>query len=129
MMKTHLLRLIENDLGQILDGLRMREESWRRTADYFRSGCNPDDSFAIEEGNDEHEANRLAEFYSRIIREIEQQRDMPQHWTRESYLEGKADGQDNLIRRVLENWEQLQRLDSPALVARFFELKDDICDD
>ncbi len=75
MSKTYLIRLEENDLGQILDGLKAREESWRKTADCFRSGYNPDDSFAIEECNDEHEADRIAEFYSRIIREVERQRD------------------------------------------------------
>ncbi len=75
MSKTYLIRLEENDLGQILDGLRAREESWRKTADYFRSGYNPDGSFAIEACNDEYEADRIAEFYSRIIREVECQRD------------------------------------------------------
>jgi hypothetical protein len=60
---------------QILDGLKVREDSWRKTADCFRSGYSPDDSFAIEECNDEHEANRIAEFYSRIIRDVERQRD------------------------------------------------------
>jgi len=56
MSKAYLLRLEEYDLGQILEGLQAREESWRKPADYFRSCYNPDDSFAIEECNDEHEA-------------------------------------------------------------------------
>ena len=75
MSKTYLIRLEENDLGQILEGLQAREESWRKTADYFRSGFNPDDSFVIEECSDEHEADRIAQFYSRIIRDLESQRD------------------------------------------------------
>lgn len=75
MSKTYLIRLEENDLGQILDGLKEREDSWRKTADYFRSGFNPDNSFAIEECNGEHEADHIAEFYSRIIRDVERQRD------------------------------------------------------
>ena len=79
MSKTCLIRLEENGLGQILDGLKAREESWRMTADYFRSGYIRDDAFAIEECieecNDEHEADRIAEFYSRIIRDVERQRD------------------------------------------------------
>ena len=75
MSKTSLIRLEENDLGQILEGLQAREESWRKTADYLRSGYNPDDSFAIEECNGEHEADQIAQFYSRIIRNLERQRD------------------------------------------------------
>ncbi len=75
MSRTFLIRLEENDLGQILDGLKAREESWRKTADYFRSGFNTDDAFAIEECNDEHEADRIAQFYSRIISDIERQCD------------------------------------------------------
>jgi hypothetical protein len=75
MSKTDLLRLDENDLGQIIEGLQAREESWRKTADYFRSGYNPDDSFAIEECKEEHEADKIAQFYSRIIRNLERQRD------------------------------------------------------
>ena len=75
MSKTYMLRLEENDLGQILESLQAREKSWRKTADYFRSGYNPDDSFVIEPCNDEHEADRIAEFYSRIIRDLERQRD------------------------------------------------------
>lgn len=75
MGKIYLIRLEENDLGQILDGLKAREDSWRKTADYFRSGYNPDVSFLIEECNDEHEADRIAQSYSRIIRGVERQRD------------------------------------------------------
>ena len=65
----------ENDLGQIIEGLQAREESWRKTADYFRSGYNPDDSFVVEDCNDEHEADRIAQFYARIVRSLECQRD------------------------------------------------------
>lgn len=72
---TYLIRLEENDLGQILDDLKAREDSWRKTADYFRSGYNDDGSFAIQECNDEHEADGIAGFYSRSIREVERQRD------------------------------------------------------
>ncbi|HEY5297953.1 MAG TPA: hypothetical protein VIK59_08500 [Verrucomicrobiae bacterium] len=129
MNKKVLFRLDDNDLGQILEGLRVREESWRKTADYFRSGHNPDDSFVIEECNGEHEADQIALFYSRIIRDLERQREQPPNLEREPYLQGKADGQDNLIRRVLDNWKQLQQLDSPALHPRLLELKDEICDD
>jgi hypothetical protein len=33
------------DLGQILDGLRSRQESWKNTAIYLRDGFFPDDAF------------------------------------------------------------------------------------
>lgn len=75
MNKTYLIRLDDNDLGQILDGLKAREDSWRKTAEYFRSGDSSDDPFAIEECNGEHEADRIAEFYARIIRDLERHRD------------------------------------------------------
>lgn len=75
MSKPYLIRLEENDPGQILDGLKAREASWRKTADYFRSGCNPDDALVIEECRDEDEAGRVAESDSRIIREVECRRD------------------------------------------------------
>lgn len=75
MSKTYLIRLEENELGQIIEGLQAREESWRRTADYFRIGYNTDDSFAIEECNGEYEAAEIAQFYSRIILDLERQRD------------------------------------------------------
>ena len=129
MDKTYLLRLDENALGQILEGLQAREESWRRTADYFRSGCNPDDSLLIEECNGEYEANQIALFYARIIRNLERQREEQPNSERELYLQGKADGQDNLIQRILVNWEHLQRLGSVALHNRLFQLKDEMCDD
>jgi hypothetical protein len=74
MNKTYSIQLGENDLGQVLDGLREREESWRRTADYFRSGGDCDNAFAIEECNDEHEADCIAQLYSRIISDLERQR-------------------------------------------------------
>jgi hypothetical protein len=74
MSKIYLIRLDGNDLGQILDGLRTREESWRKTAQYFRSG-ELDHAFIIEECNDEREANEIASFYARIIRNLERQRD------------------------------------------------------
>jgi hypothetical protein len=129
MSKTFLLRLDDNDLGQILEGLQAREESWRRTADYFRSGYNPDDSFAIEECNGEYEANQIALFYARIIRNLERQREEQPNSERELYLQGKADGQDNLIQRILANWKHLQRLGSIASHSRLLELKDEIRDD
>jgi len=129
MSKIYFLRLDENDLGQIMEGLQAREESWRRTADYFRSGYNPDDSFVIEECNGEYEANQIALFYARILRNLERQRDEQRSSECELYLQGKADGQVNLIQRILVNWNHLQRMGSVALHRRLLELTDEICDD
>ena len=129
MSKTYVLRLEENDLCQILEGLQAREESWRKTADYFRSGYNPDDSFAIEECGGEYEANQIALFYARIIRNLERQRDERRTSEDEMYLQGKADGQVNLIQRILANWKHLQRLGSVAMHKRLLELQDEICDE
>lgn len=74
MRKTYFIQLEDNDLGQIIDGLREREESWQRTAEYFRSGENAIAMFAIEECTDEYEAEQIAQFYARIIHDLERQR-------------------------------------------------------
>jgi len=129
MNKIYFLRLGENDLGQIIEGLQAREESWRRTADYFRSGYNPDDSFVIEECNGEYEANQIALFYERVLHNLERQRDEQRGSECELYLQGKADGQDNLIQRILVNWNHLQCMGSVALHHRLLELRDEICDE
>jgi len=44
------------------------------------------------------------------------------------YLQGKADGQANLIQRILANWKLLQRLAPDELHSRLLELQDEICD-
>jgi len=75
MSKTCLIRLEEDDLGQLLGGLKAREDCWRRTADYLRSGCSGEFSNASEECSDESEADRMAEWYAKLIRAIERQRD------------------------------------------------------
>lgn len=75
MNKTYLIRLGENELGQIIDGLKIRESSWRTTAKYLGSESTSEDSIAIEECSNEHEASRIADFYSAIIRNLERQRD------------------------------------------------------
>ena len=129
MEKIYFLRLAENDLGQIVEGLQAREESWRRTADYFRSGHNSDESFAIEECNGEYEANQMALFYARILRNLERQCDEQRNSECELYLQGKADGQDNLIQRILVNWKNLQRMGEVALHSRLLKFRDEICDD
>lgn len=73
MGKTYTLRLDENDLGQLLDGLRDRSESWHKTAEYLESDDGLGDGFVIEECNDAEEARAIAAHYDRIIASIERQ--------------------------------------------------------
>jgi hypothetical protein len=54
------------DLGQALDGLRCRQESWTKTAIFLRDGYFPGDSFVCEECSSANEAERIAEHYRRI---------------------------------------------------------------
>ena len=63
------------DLGQMLDGLRCRQESWANTAIYLRDEYFPDDSFVCEECSDADEAQKIADHYQRIITAIERQID------------------------------------------------------
>jgi len=61
------------DIGQILDGLRCRQESWANTAIYLRDDYFPNESFLCEECSDSDEAPAFARGYgaagrrSRII--------------------------------------------------------------
>ena len=61
------------DIGQILDGLRCRQESWANTAIYLRDDYFPNESFLCEECSDSDEAQKLADQYQRINSAIEQQ--------------------------------------------------------
>lgn len=74
MANTYRIELDEHDLGQLLDGLRVRAESWRRTVEYLRTGGFPDgELFLIEECRDEDEAAELAARYEAILKDIESQ--------------------------------------------------------
>ena len=76
MAKTYRIELDEHDLGQLLDGLEIRADSWRRTAEYLRAGDMPDgEFFMIEECSDEDEAEAIAADYGRIIGMLMEQRD------------------------------------------------------
>jgi hypothetical protein len=69
------LRLDSLDVGQILDGLRCRQQSWANTVIYLRDGFFHDEAFVCEECSDPVEAQKLADWYSRIITDIERQLD------------------------------------------------------
>lgn len=71
--KHQVLRLHPNDIGQILDGLRCRAESWRETAQFLESGHAPRDDFIAEECSKPIEAAGIARHYERIIRDVEKQ--------------------------------------------------------
>lgn len=74
MEKHYKIELDEHDLGQLLDGLEIRVESWKRTADYLRTGEMPNgELFIIEECSDEEEADGLAARYQAIIKSIRSQ--------------------------------------------------------
>lgn len=133
MENVYLLRLSGLDLGQIIDGLCVREKSWRDTAIYLRDGFIADDSFLCEECNDEHEADKLADHYKRLIAELQTQR-REQDATgsnpeRQLYLDGKSDGQLNIITRIEANWAKIQRCASSQIRSELMSLTDDICDD
>ncbi len=73
MGKIFLIRFERNDLGQLLDGLRQRLESWVETAAYMKSGYAERDDFIIEDCRDADEALAIAAHYNRLIATIQQQ--------------------------------------------------------
>jgi len=75
MGKQLVLTLDSLDVGQILDGLRSRQESWANTAIFLRDDYFRGEAFICEECNDPHEAQRIADHYQCIILSIEQQID------------------------------------------------------
>ena len=73
MGKQFHLTLDSLDVGQILDGLQSRQESWANTAIYLRDGYFPDDAFVCEECSHADEAQKIANHYQRIIDAVERQ--------------------------------------------------------
>ena len=88
MRKSYTIQLDSLDLGQLLDGLELRAESWERTADYLRGGTIEGDfivavgrcccaalisgrssSFALPS----EEADDIGAYYRNIISTIRQQ--------------------------------------------------------
>jgi hypothetical protein len=68
------------DVGQLLDGLRERAESWQKTAEFLESGYVADDSFICEECSDANEATQIAEHYQSLAVSIEWQVDEQGGW-------------------------------------------------
>ena len=80
MGKQFKIEIESIDLGQILDGLRSRQESWKNTAVYLRDGFFPDDAFVCEECDNADEAERIADHYKRIITSHQRQVDTQGGW-------------------------------------------------
>ncbi len=68
--KMYIIKISDNNLGQILDGLRCRAEAYRRTELYHNEGHADGD---IEECKDADEAKGIAEHYEQIIADLEGQ--------------------------------------------------------
>ena len=66
------LKLSQNDVGQIIDGLIVRRDSWRYTQRYLEEG-HVEDARIIEECSSAEEASSIADCYDRIISEIQSQ--------------------------------------------------------
>jgi hypothetical protein len=74
MRKQIHLVLGANQIFQLLDGLEMRQESWRKTAAYLETEQFPDDDFfLIEECSSADEARNIADDYKTIIDKIRKQ--------------------------------------------------------
>jgi hypothetical protein len=74
MAKQYRIELEEQDWGQLIDGLEIRADSWKRTAQYLRDGELPEgEFFMIEECGDDEEAEEVAAHYEAIIRKIQSQ--------------------------------------------------------
>jgi hypothetical protein len=70
-MKDRIIRISipASDLGQIIDCLEVRRESWAKTAEWFQ-GTLDDPFFMIEECSHEEEALALVDTYSKILSSI-----------------------------------------------------------
>ena len=74
MEKTYYITLGQNDLGQLLEGLESRADSWERTGHYLLNGDSGDSNFFLaEECHKPEEAFGIAEHYRTIIDEIRSQ--------------------------------------------------------
>lgn len=70
--KEYFIRLSSLDLGQVIDGLEARAIAWRLTATWLETGEAPE-GFMTEECSDAEEAQRLADYYERILDSLIQQ--------------------------------------------------------
>lgn len=74
MARIYRIELNALDLGQLLDGLESRAESWERTAEYLRTESLPEgEFFLVEECSKPEEADGIAKHYRSIVRTIQSQ--------------------------------------------------------
>ena len=74
MPTNYQITLDDLEVGQIIDGLEIRAESWERTAEYLRTQKMPDgEFFAIEECSKPEEADSIANIYRSIVSKIRSQ--------------------------------------------------------
>lgn len=66
------LRLPQNDVRQVINGLTERMVVWKATAEYLETGFS-DLSDSIEECSDPEEAKFIAQYYEKIINLINKQ--------------------------------------------------------
>ena len=76
MDKNITLTLPSLMIGQILDALYMRLESWEYTEEYLNTGY-VHEPYCIEECSNTDEAHQIADYYKEIIESIEKQADCP----------------------------------------------------
>ena len=68
---TYQISLDDLEVGQIIDGLEVRAESWERTAEYLRTQKMPGgEFFVVEECSKPEEADAIANTYRSIIAKI-----------------------------------------------------------
>ena len=72
MEKFVTLRLPQNDVGQIIDGLTERVIIWRTTEEYLETGYSHLGDF-VKECSEPEEARFIAQYYEKIIDLIQNQ--------------------------------------------------------
>ena len=66
MSSIETIKLSKLDLGAIREGIESRRDAWRKTAEYHRVGF-VEPGYIVEECNDEHEADAIADDFARLL--------------------------------------------------------------
>jgi hypothetical protein len=126
------LKIPPDDAYGIIEALNYYLESWKATEVFLRDGVIYDGPIHDDCTSYETAHRQVLQFRG-VLKRLHQGLDCigksqrPSN-ERKHYLQGKADGQDNLIQRVLANWSELHKIDSSVLHQRLVELKDEIYD-
>ena len=73
MTRTFQLSLGSVDVCQLLDGLKIRAETWQQTVQHLRTSRTSDNAVGIEECSDAVEADQIHRHYRKIIASVERQ--------------------------------------------------------